>query len=99
MTREHDWLLNWLNQRTACDLACIVFEFLFFSLFVRTLFLSGIFIWLVRHFTDAPNDVIEPVQHFAQIGPPRNVTVKQADTVYEFVVSWYPPEYGLDTLR
>lgn len=55
--------------------------------------------WKVRHFTDAPDDVIEPVQHFAQIGPPRNLTVNQADTVYEFVVSWYPPEYGLDTLR
>lgn len=51
------------------------------------------------YFTDAPDQVIEPIQHFAQIGPPRNVTVQQTDAGDEFVVSWYPPEYGLDTLR
>lgn len=37
--------------------------------------------------------------HFAQIGPPRNVTVQQTDVGDEFVVTWYPPEYGLETLR
>lgn len=41
----------------------------------------------------------EPVQHFAQIGPPRNLTVTRTEAGDEFVVSWYPPEYGLDTLR
>lgn len=37
--------------------------------------------------------------HFAQIGPPRNVSVEQTDVGDEFVVSWYPPEYGMETLR
>lgn len=37
--------------------------------------------------------------HFAQVGPPRNVTVEQTDVGDEFVVSWLPPEYGLETLR
>lgn len=37
--------------------------------------------------------------HFAQIGPPRNVSVEQTDAGDEFVVSWYPPEYGLEFLR
>lgn len=37
--------------------------------------------------------------HFAQVGPPRNVTVEQTDAGDEFIVSWLPPEYGLETLR
>lgn len=37
--------------------------------------------------------------HFAQIGPPRNVSVEQTDSGDEFVVTWYPPEYGIETLR
>lgn len=53
----------------------------------------------MRTFTDAPEEIQEPIQHFAQIGPPRNVTVQQSDAGDEFVVSWYPPDYGLDTLR
>lgn len=36
--------------------------------------------------------------HFAQIGPPRNLTVQQSDAGDEFIASWYPPEYGMDTL-
>lgn len=36
--------------------------------------------------------------HFAQIGPPRNLTVQQSDAADEFIASWYPPEYGMDTL-
>lgn len=34
-----------------------------------------------------------------QVGPPRNVTVTQTDEGDEFVVSWYPPEYGLEFLQ
>lgn len=34
-----------------------------------------------------------------KVGPPRNVTVEQTDEGDEFVVSWYPPEYGLEFLR
>lgn len=53
-----------------------------------------------EYFTDSPDlSLVEPVMHFAQIGPPRNVTVEQTDAGDEFVVSWYPPEYGLETLR
>lgn len=53
-----------------------------------------------EYFTDSPDlSVNEPVMHFAQIGPPRNVTVEQTDAGDEFVVTWYPPEYGLETLR
>lgn len=37
--------------------------------------------------------------HFAQVGPPRNLTVTQTDVGDEFVASWYPPEYGIETLR
>lgn len=36
--------------------------------------------------------------HFAQIGPPRNLTVQQTDAGDEFVASWKSPEYGTDTL-
>lgn len=50
-------------------------------------------------FTDIPPTHDEPVQHFAQIGPPRNLTVTRTEAGDEFVVSWYPPEYGIDTLR
>lgn len=53
----------------------------------------------VYTYTDAPDELKEPVPHFAQIGPPRNMTVKQTDAGDEFVVSWDAPEYGLDTLR
>lgn len=41
----------------------------------------------------------QPVHHFSQIGPPQNVTVTQTDAGDEFVVSWDPPEFGLETLR
>lgn len=34
-----------------------------------------------------------------KVGPPRNVTVKQSYDGDEFVVSWYPPEYGLEFLQ
>lgn len=34
-----------------------------------------------------------------KVGPPRNVTVVQTDEGDEFVVSWIPPEYGLEFLR
>lgn len=36
--------------------------------------------------------------HFAQIGPPRNLTIQQTDAGDEFIASWYPPDYGMDTL-
>lgn len=52
----------------------------------------------MRSFTDAPEQIQEPIMHFAQIGPPRNLTIQQTDAGYEFVASWNPPEYGLDTL-
>lgn len=52
-----------------------------------------------EYFTDSPDQLNEPVQHFAQVAPPRNVTVQQTDVGDEFVVSWYPPEYGIETLR
>lgn len=41
----------------------------------------------------------EHVQQFIQIGPPRNLTVMPTSTGDEFVVSWLPPEHGLDSLR
>ncbi|XP_031624013.1 protein borderless isoform X4 [Contarinia nasturtii] len=52
-----------------------------------------------EYFTDAPDQLNEPVMHFAQIGPPRNLTVHQTDAGDEFVASWYAPEYGNETLR
>lgn len=54
---------------------------------------------LVYNITDTPDKLQDPVQHFAQIGPPRNVTVVQTQAGDEFVVSWYPPEYGIDSLK
>lgn len=41
------------------------------------------------YFTDSPDQLNEPVMHFAQIGPPRNLTVQQTDIGDEFVASWY----------
>lgn len=45
------------------------------------------------YFTDSPDQLNEPVMHFTQVGPPRNMTVQQTDDGDEFVVSWEPPEY------
>lgn len=55
-------------------------------------------IFEVYTYTDAPDELQEPVQHFAQVGPPRNLTVTQGDVSDEFTASWDPPEYGLETL-
>lgn len=52
-----------------------------------------------EYFTDSPDQLNEPVMHFAQVGPPKNVTVQQTDVGDEFIVSWYPPDYGIETLR
>ena len=52
-----------------------------------------------EYFTDSPDQLEEPVMHFAQVGPPKNVTVQQTDVGDEFIVSWYPPDYGIETLR
>ncbi|KAG4079404.1 hypothetical protein HA402_008096 [Bradysia odoriphaga] len=52
-------------------------------------------------FLDNPSELREShqVHQFAQIGPPRNVTVAEKPTGDGFVVSWDPPEYGLESLR
>lgn len=41
----------------------------------------------------------DTMQQFAQIGPPRNMTVEAKPTGDGYVVSWYPPDYGLESLR
>lgn len=53
----------------------------------------------VYDFTDGPDQLQEPIQQFSQIGPPRNLTVNQTSAGDEFVVSWQPPEYGVENLR
>lgn len=53
----------------------------------------------VYDITDSPDRLQEPVQQFSQIGPPRNLTVNQTSAGDEFVVSWLPPEYGIENLR
>ena len=39
------------------------------------------------------------MQSFAQIGAPHNLTVTPKEDGDGYVVSWEPPEHGLDTLR
>lgn len=50
---------------------------------------------------DNPSELrdFQQVHQFSQIGPPRNVSVAEKPTGDGFVVSWDPPEYGLETLR
>lgn len=48
---------------------------------------------------ESPSEYSEPVQHFSQIGPPRNVSVVEKPSADGWVVSWDAPDYGLETLR
>lgn len=41
----------------------------------------------------------DEVHNFAQIGPPRNVSVEPKPSGDGYVVSWEPPDYGLESLR
>lgn len=53
----------------------------------------------VYKMTDSPEHVQQPIYSFAQIGAPQNVTVNQTGAGDEFVVSWYPPEFGQENLH
>ncbi|GAB0089249.1 Protein borderless [Sergentomyia squamirostris] len=50
-----------------------------------------------REFRDA-QQYRDPIQQFAQIGPPRNLTVDQTPDG-NYLVAWDPPEYGREMLR
>ncbi len=56
---------------------------------------------LAIDFLDNPSELrdLHQVHQFSQIVPPRNVTVTEKPTGDGFVVSWDPPEYGIETLR
>ncbi|XP_055713087.1 protein borderless [Phlebotomus papatasi] len=64
---------------------------------------DGIFSKAFRYFTK-PRDFKDaqqyrdPIQQFAQIGPPRNLSVDQTPDG-NYLVTWDPPEYGKELLR
>lgn len=55
------------------------------------------FYFEARDFKDA-QQYRDPIQQFAQIGPPRNLSVDQTPDG-NYLVTWDPPEYGKELLR
>ncbi|XP_077292450.1 borderless isoform X2 [Arctopsyche grandis] len=65
-------------------------------------FSDGMFSKSIKVWTQGSDEIItkierEPLEAIAQIGPPRNLTV--ALTADGYLLSWSPPNHGLDMLR